>query len=108
MQMSDWTKQTFVDLEKVTRKKYYDDKKLAVASAKDCFVLRGPQFDVLYTKDGEDYYAGKLMVRIDEEKFEDIHVVRTRDIYRIYIDRPVQEAADEVTAEVAEDEPVTV
>lgn len=109
--MSDLKTQTFVDLVPVTRKQYYDQRKNAIASAKDCFVLRNTNWDVLYTKDGDNFYCGVMMTRIDGPKFEGINVVKTRDIYRVYIDMPPQLplAEDEkVGEEVGKTEPEKV
>lgn len=83
--------ETFVDLETVTRKTYYDERKTATVSGKDCFIKRTESWDILYVKDGENFYAGIMLQRVDADKFEGINVTRTRDIYRIYIEQPALE-----------------
>jgi len=105
MQMTteDFRNQTFVDLETISRKQYYDLRKVANATAKESFIRRTALWDVLYVKDGETFYSGILMSRVDIDKFEGINVVRTRDIYRVYIEKlPATPEAEVPLGEEAE------
>ena len=82
--------QTFVDMQSITRKQYYEYRKAAYCTGKDSFIFTSDIFTWLFVKDGENYYMGALFVRghLDKDNFTGVNIVKTQDIYRIYIDNP--------------------
>jgi hypothetical protein len=86
----DLRRQTFVDMQSITRKQYYEYRKAAYCTGKDSFIFISETFVWLCVKDGENYYMGSMFLRgkVDKEQFTGVNVVKTQDIYRIYIDTP--------------------